>query len=425
MTETAYRFGDFELYPSDRLLKRGDTPLSLQPKAFDALLCLVRKAQHLVSKEELTRALWPATHVSEANLTNIIVSLRKLLGRETVRTVSKHGYRLELPVTGEPGIERAVYERFVRARDLTSQRSLDHMQEARELLWTCLADDPGFAPAWAWLGRCCWFLDKFGRHSSGNTQLAHSALQRAFTLAPDLAEAHQFFTVLQVDTGDAAHASDRLLGRLQRFPDEPESLAGLVQAFRFQGLLRSSLDAHKRAVELDPTIATSVAHTLFAMGDYAASIEAYAGRAAYYLDAASWATLGLSDRALVLLRSRLQGSALSELMNALLQSLAAVLEGQPEEAIRWMETADTVREPEVLMYFARHYSYIDKADLAFATLQKAFEAGFVCAPETLKSDPWFAALRRSSGMERFVEQMESRTKTAQKALEPYKSVLKV
>lgn len=35
--ETAYRFGDFALYPSDRLLKRGTASIALQPKAFDAL----------------------------------------------------------------------------------------------------------------------------------------------------------------------------------------------------------------------------------------------------------------------------------------------------------------------------------------------------------------------------------------------------
>src|ERR1700727_319276 len=50
--DTAYRFGDFELHPRDRLLKRASTPIALQPKAFDALLCLVRRAQHLVSKQE-------------------------------------------------------------------------------------------------------------------------------------------------------------------------------------------------------------------------------------------------------------------------------------------------------------------------------------------------------------------------------------
>jgi DNA-binding response OmpR family regulator len=41
--DTAYRFSDFELHPRDQLLKRAVTAVPLQPKAFDALLCLLRK----------------------------------------------------------------------------------------------------------------------------------------------------------------------------------------------------------------------------------------------------------------------------------------------------------------------------------------------------------------------------------------------
>ena len=53
------------------------------------------------------KILWPDVHVSERNLTNLIVRLRKILGRDAIRTVSKHGYRFELPVSGEPGVKRA------------------------------------------------------------------------------------------------------------------------------------------------------------------------------------------------------------------------------------------------------------------------------------------------------------------------------
>jgi len=63
MIETAYRFGDFALYPRDRRLKRGTASIALQPKAFDALLCLVRGAEHMVSKQELRQTLWPDVHV--------------------------------------------------------------------------------------------------------------------------------------------------------------------------------------------------------------------------------------------------------------------------------------------------------------------------------------------------------------------------
>ena len=237
--ETAYRFADFELHPTDRLLKKSGTPVPLQPKAFDALLCLVRRAKHLVSKQELTLTLWPDIHVSEANLTNTIVSLRKIVGREAITTASKHGYRFELPVEGEPGVPSATYEKFLRAKELTTQRSVACMLLARDLYWTCLAEDPTFASAWAWLGRCCWFLAKFNTEPGTNLDLAQAAFNRAFAIDPDLASAHQFYTFVEVDTGRAAEAMPRILDRLNRHPGEPESFTSLVQVFRFADFSRN------------------------------------------------------------------------------------------------------------------------------------------------------------------------------------------
>jgi DNA-binding winged helix-turn-helix (wHTH) protein len=390
--ETAYRFGDFELYPRDRLLKRAGIAVSLQPKAFDALLCLLRNAEHLVSKQELISVLWPSVHVGESNLTNIMVDLRKIVGRDAIRTVSKHGYRFELPVAGEPGVARTTYEKFARAKELAAQRSLESMCLARDLYWTCLAEDPSFAPAWAWLGRCCWFLDKFSGNSGANLELAYAAFQRAFALDPDLASAHHFFTFVQVDTGHADEAMNRLLKRLQRHPREPESFGGLVQVLRFRGLLRQSVEAHRQAKELDPTIITSVAHTLFLAGEYASAIEAYSGRAAYYLDAAAWAALGDQSRAIALLRERLERMSLSKLMTALMSSLLAVLEGRAEDAVRLMEAADTTHEPEIKVYFARHYAQIGLTNSALSALQQAAQLGFVCAPITLTLDAWLSTL---------------------------------
>src|ERR1035437_4694907 len=92
--EGAYRFGEFEVYPSERQLHRQNTEAPLPPKAFDALMILVRKAGQLVRKEELIEALWPETYVTEANLTNIVVILRKVLGhdadRKSTRLNSSH-----------------------------------------------------------------------------------------------------------------------------------------------------------------------------------------------------------------------------------------------------------------------------------------------------------------------------------------------
>lgn len=417
--DVGYRFSDFEIRPRERLLKQAGEPILLAPKAFDALLCLVSKAGHLVTKKELTGLLWPSTYVSEANLTNLVVSLRKAVGRDAILTVSKHGYRFVLPVEGEPGIAQATYERFVRAKDLTVQRSLQSMTQARELYWICLADNPGFAPAWAWLGRCCWFLGKFGSAASTNFDLAIAAFRRAFALNPDLACAHQFYTPVEADSGEARSAMVRLLHRLTRHPGEPETFTGLVQVLRFCGLLQESIEANSRAMDLDPAVVTSVPHTLFLMGDYAATIETYSGRAGYYLDTAAWAALGDEARANVLLRERLQRMSLSQLMTGLMGSLLDLLEGRIDEAVSRMEGTDTAREPEVLVYFARHCSRMGLGDLAVQALNRAAQSGFVCAPRTLTADPWLEAVRQHPEFAAVLATSESLIEQARAAWEIY------
>ena len=407
MAETSYRFGGFALHPGERSLVHDAEPVALAPKTFDALLYLVRNSEHLVSKRDLMGVLWPSTFVSEANLTNTIASLRKVLGQDAIQTVSKHGYRFVLPVRGQPGVAREIYETFARAKELTVQRSLESMTRARELYWLCLAEDPTFALAWAWLGRCCWFLGKFSGNPSADVELADAAFRRAFLIDPDLACAHQFYTPVETDLGEARRALARLLKRIECNPGEPESFTGLVQVLRFCGLLRESIAAHKRATDLDPTAVTSVPHTYFLAGDYASTIETYSGRASYYLDAAAWAALGDKARAITLLRERLTRMSLSELMKGLMESLLALLEGRFGDAFHCMEAMRILHEPEALVYLARHYSFIGSPGSAVDALHRAAQSGFVCAPNTLRSDEWLKAARAHPGFGSVLTDAES------------------
>ncbi|HEY0784422.1 MAG TPA: winged helix-turn-helix domain-containing protein, partial [Acidobacteriaceae bacterium] len=64
-----YRFDDFELQPSRRVLLRGAARVPVARKTFEVLLCLVRNAGRVVLKEELFEAVWPGSFVEEGNLT--------------------------------------------------------------------------------------------------------------------------------------------------------------------------------------------------------------------------------------------------------------------------------------------------------------------------------------------------------------------
>jgi eukaryotic-like serine/threonine-protein kinase len=93
-----YRFGPFEVDPSERRLSREGTLVPLTPKAFEILLVLLQSAGHTVEKDRLLKEVWPDTFVEEGNLAVNIFALRKALGgangdHEYIETVPKRGYR--------------------------------------------------------------------------------------------------------------------------------------------------------------------------------------------------------------------------------------------------------------------------------------------------------------------------------------------
>ena len=101
--QTVFRFGAFVLVPGERLLLRDGKPLAVTGKAFDLLATLVRQPGHLLTKDELLRAVWPSVVVEEVNLSVNVSALRKVLGSapgtaEWIETVPRQGYRFNAAV---------------------------------------------------------------------------------------------------------------------------------------------------------------------------------------------------------------------------------------------------------------------------------------------------------------------------------------
>ena len=99
----SYSFGPFRILPSEHLLLRGSSAISLAPKSFDLLVVLVSRHGQLLTRDELMQAIWPDSFVEEINLTVNISLLRKVLGeqpdgRQYIATVPKRGYRFDAPV---------------------------------------------------------------------------------------------------------------------------------------------------------------------------------------------------------------------------------------------------------------------------------------------------------------------------------------
>jgi DNA-binding winged helix-turn-helix (wHTH) protein/Tol biopolymer transport system component len=90
-----YRFDEFELDPSRRVLSRNESPVALTPKAFDVLSYLVLNPGRVVTKDELLKSVWPDSFVEEGNLAQYISALRKALGDKSrlIATVPGRGYQ--------------------------------------------------------------------------------------------------------------------------------------------------------------------------------------------------------------------------------------------------------------------------------------------------------------------------------------------
>lgn len=88
-----YRFGRFEVRPTERLLYIDGQPMALGARAFDVLLVLIERRERLVSKSELLDLVWPDLFVEENNLQVQVSSLRKLLGAQALVTIAGRGYR--------------------------------------------------------------------------------------------------------------------------------------------------------------------------------------------------------------------------------------------------------------------------------------------------------------------------------------------
>ena len=98
MGQVFYRFGPFVLDPAERLISRDSVPVTLTPKVFDTLLCLVRNSGRVLTKDELLSHVWPDTFVEEVNLAVNISTLRKALGESPhqchyIATAPGRGYR--------------------------------------------------------------------------------------------------------------------------------------------------------------------------------------------------------------------------------------------------------------------------------------------------------------------------------------------
>nr|HRO15817.1 winged helix-turn-helix domain-containing protein [Paracoccus sp. (in: a-proteobacteria)] len=101
-----YRFADCCLDTDRHVFDRGGRAVHLEPQVFDLLVCLVRAAGELVTRETLLAEVWKGLHVSDAAVSARINAARRAVGddgraQRIIGTVARRGFRLAAAVTAE------------------------------------------------------------------------------------------------------------------------------------------------------------------------------------------------------------------------------------------------------------------------------------------------------------------------------------
>jgi eukaryotic-like serine/threonine-protein kinase len=308
--------------------------------------------------------------------------------------------------------DASAYDLYLRGNELA--RNWYGIPAAIELYEKCVAKDPGYAPAWARLGRVRWLSDKYSEASAEKLAQAAAAMRRALELSPDLPLAHNLYTLVQVEEGRALEAMQRLLERSRIARNDPELFAGLTHACRYCGLLAASLAAHEQARRLDPGIPTTVVHTYFLMGNYQKALEVSQDDFGYAA-AVTLAALGRGEEAIRLILER-DDPAGPRLGRLFMTAFRTMLEGDRANSV---EASDQIvrgpfRDQEGWYYLARQLSYLGEVERALFALSHAVESNFSCFT-SMAADPWFDSLRGHTRFKELLQLAKTRQEAARSA----------
>jgi DNA-binding winged helix-turn-helix (wHTH) protein/tetratricopeptide (TPR) repeat protein len=98
-----YEFANCVVDADKRELSVANEAVTMQPKAFELLLYLIRNRHRAVNKDELQDVLWPRSIVTETALTRCVMKARRAVGDDAdkqamIKTVHGHGYRFTAEV---------------------------------------------------------------------------------------------------------------------------------------------------------------------------------------------------------------------------------------------------------------------------------------------------------------------------------------
>jgi DNA-binding winged helix-turn-helix (wHTH) protein len=426
------RFGSFEVDLELCELRSRGLRVRLQHKPFKVLELLLRNPGLLVRREELMRQLWPDLHVNfDSGLNTAVNTLRQVLGDSLrncryIETLPGLGYRFLMPV--EAIIQTApahtanfeAQQDYLKGKYFSNKLSEDDLRKSIAYFESAIAQDPGFALAYAGLANTYILCALLGTMSPGEahrraTQLTSTALRIGAALPEvwvSLAGIKELFD------RDWPGAESECLRSLQNNP----SYAGGRQAYATLLAVTERLDEAlgeiQRARELDPlsvVIGMQMAWILYLARDFQGAIEqSWKALTLEPKFAAAQHTLGLAYE-----QTGMTDEAITEFQNAYSCSghnpaaIAALghaysLAGKPQEARQTLEELDEMSRRRYVSPYWKSIVCVGMGahDLALQSLNECWEQHDIWLI-LLRVDPRFDPIRGNAPFNRLLERLNS------------------
>jgi serine/threonine protein kinase len=353
------------------------------------------------------------SHTTESEVGEVF-RLQDELAQGIVASLSRSfgsSARTERP--GEIPTSARAYEYYLRANEVG--RDMTQLRVARDLYLQCVAEDPGFAPGWARLGRAHRIIGKYLDipELAAHQKKAEEALCRALEISPQLPLAHKLLAHLESEVGRAEEAMVRLLHLARETRNDAELFAGLVHACRYSGLLEASLAAHREAQRLDPHLPTGVVHTLWQLADFERLLEqkdseGMASRSFAFLALGrpeeareAWEKVAATyDPQTPVVKDWIDG--VRDFLALTDESLAAV-----------HRNLDGAFDPEEIFFVGTQAARIGMPE-ATEILGRAVDAGYVCW-DALMRHPWITPIQGQPGFADVVRRAEQARQRAEAA----------
>ncbi len=287
--------------------------------------------------------------------------------------------------------------------------ALERLEESVKL-------DPGFALAWAHLGRAYSASAAFQLGGAADYKKAQDFYDKALALNPDQIEAHIFKANLLTDTGRAADAVPLLREVMKTNPNLAEAHWELGYAYRFGGMVQESIAECEAARRIDAEVKlySSALNSYLYNGEYQKFVDSlpqrdiafivfYRGYANYYL--------GNHKAAVDLLNKAYELNP--DLYTRIGKAFSYAIEGKNAEGIELLrDTRQMIEERQVadaegVYKVAQAYAVLGDKETALKMLRRSIEGGFFCYP-FFTTDPLLKNLRNENEYKTLMEMARAR-----------------